>query len=54
MPTVSLFVRLENERVYTGETLGALVVLDSADSNTIVHSFYAEFMGLGFTGWVRL
>lgn len=54
MPTVAINVVLQESRILAGEELIARILLDSADSNTIVNEFHAEIEGFARTGWVNI
>ncbi|KAH7699973.1 Protein ARRD-15 b [Aphelenchoides avenae] len=54
MPTVALNLLLAENRVYSGDTLDAKVLLDSADPDTVINEFSAEVRGVGRTGWVNI
>ncbi|KHN75826.1 Arrestin domain-containing protein 15 [Toxocara canis] len=54
MPTVAINVVLHEPRIMAGDELFAKVLLESADSDTIVDEFYADIEGVGRTGWVNV
>uniref|UniRef100_A0A7E4ZVU3 Arrestin_C domain-containing protein n=1 Tax=Panagrellus redivivus TaxID=6233 RepID=A0A7E4ZVU3_PANRE len=54
MPTVAINLVLAETKVYSGESVRAQVVIDSADPDTIVHELVAEVRGTGKAGWVNI
>jgi len=54
MPSVALNLALNDGRVFSGDILQAVVLLDSNDPDTVIQEFVAEVLGVGRTGWINV
>ncbi|KAF7634703.1 Arrestin_C domain-containing protein [Meloidogyne graminicola] len=54
MPTVALNLVLAETRIFSGNSLNATVLLDSADPDNTIIEFFAEILGIGKTGWINI
>nr|CAD2180770.1 unnamed protein product [Meloidogyne enterolobii] len=54
MPSIALNLVLAETRIFSGDSLNATVLLDSADPDNTLIEFFAEILGIGKTGWVNI
>nr|CAD2198629.1 unnamed protein product [Meloidogyne enterolobii] len=54
MPSIALNLVLAETRIFSGDSLNATVLLDSADPDNTIIEFFAEILGIGKTGWVNI